>query len=124
MLTSSKLSKTLAPCFVNGDADLVAVGGWNLEGVEIWNVKSKTPIHHIECTEKYINCMFSAYGILAVGFDSGVLQLHGTRDWEILRSQEYSMNLRSIHLSADARYLVIGGEYGESPEVCVVLQVQ
>ena len=69
-LTSTVLTDTLAPCFINGDAEFVAIGGDDGQGVEIWDVKSQQPIRTIEINGKFITCSFSANNILlsAIGW--------------------------------------------------------
>merc|ERR1719242_733706 len=68
-LTTQKMKRQArSPCFINGDSNLVAVGGWKNEGVEIWSVAEKTMVHHIEAGDVYVASMYSANGILAVGF--------------------------------------------------------
>merc|ERR1719499_2116713 len=68
-LTPKNLTKSLAPCFINGASNLVAVGGYTTEGVEIWSVEDKELIHHIENEEDvYVSSLYSANGILAVGY--------------------------------------------------------
>merc|ERR1719361_1842494 len=46
-LTTTKLSNTFAPCFINGESEFVAVGGDDGEGVEIWSVEDKQMVRHI-----------------------------------------------------------------------------
>merc|ERR1712062_831026 len=62
-LTTTKLTNTFSPCFINGDSRFVAVGGNYGEGVEIWSVEDKEMVHHFNDTvedNSYVSCSFSA----------------------------------------------------------------
>merc|ERR550525_498116 len=91
-LTTQKMKEQArSPCFINGGSNLVAVGGWENEGVEIWSVAEKEMVHHIEESGRsvYIASMYSANGILAVGFTvngSGLryLQLYDVSSWSTI----------------------------------------
>merc|ERR550525_852031 len=89
-LTTQKMKKQArSPCFINGDCNLVAVGGWANEGVEIWSVAEKKMVHHIEQPGKLcVSSMYSTNGILAVGFSdqssgnkNNYLQLYDVSTW-------------------------------------------
>jgi len=41
--------------------------------------------------------------------------------WKMVHCSKYEMNPRSLHLSSDLKYVVMGGEKGEK---CVVLEIQ
>ena len=105
-LTSNYLTRTYAPCFINGDADFVAVGGYDGEGVEIWDVKRKQLVHRIVIDGRFISSTFSTNNILAVGHvlrggfctKQGALKLYDVTNWEMFYSSECYMEPRSVHL--------------------------
>jgi len=138
-LVSNSLTRTYAPCFINGDSGSVAVGGSSGEGVEIWDVQQKQPVQHIEIDGKFITTTFSVNNILAVGHylsggfgtKQGALKLYDVSNWELFYWSEFWMVPRSVHLTSDARYLTVGGcattgsstgRVGKS-EKCVVLEI-
>merc|ERR1719251_57230 len=66
-LTTKMMKKQArSPCFINGDSDLVAVGGgYENVLIEIWSVKEKKMVHHIEGSQSdFVGAMYSANGIL------------------------------------------------------------
>ena len=72
-VSSERASGTFAPCFINGDAEYVAVGGSYREGVEIWNVKQRTCVKLLDVDSGYVTCTYSTNNILALCSDSGLL---------------------------------------------------
>ena len=137
-LESNSLTRTYAPCFINGESVCVAVGGSIQEGVEIWDVKTKKPVRHIGIEGRFITSTFSTNNILAVGhglkrgeMKHGALKLYDVTNWELFYSADFFMIPRSVHLTSDARYLTVGGcarvwsgsMVGKS-EKCVVLEIQ
>ena len=119
---SKVLTCTNAPCFINGDAEYVAVGGgYGAPGVQIWDIEKNAAAQVLEIYDDFTTCTFSINNILAVGLNSKALQLWDVRDWTMFQSFKYSMNPRTITLTDDARYLSIGGGGGEK---CVVLQIK
>ena len=128
-LKSRRCKGMYAPCFINGGSELVAIGGTNGHGVEIWSVESKKRIGHMvsEDKQKWVSCTYSANNILAVGFhsNSSELKLWDVRSWELIHSAEYTMVPRYLHLTADCKYLTIGGSRKtDLGEKCVVLQIK
>jgi len=127
-LISDKLTNTLAPCFVDGDSEFVAIGGTKGEGVEIWSVVDKQMVRHIAPgDDAFVSCTYSANGILAVGFCSrsnGVyLQLYDVRSWQTIYHQTYEMTPRSLFLTADSKYLAAGGGSWRNSERCIILKI-
>merc|ERR1712087_507550 len=125
-LTSKVLTNTSAPCFINGNAEYVAVGGGRGECVEIWDIEKNTAARVLKIDDNWIECTFSTNNILAVGSNSmraglNALQLWDARDWTMLKSFKYGVLPKAITLTDDGRYLSIGGYKGE---LCVVLQIK
>merc|ERR1712087_278749 len=120
-LTSKVLTWTSAPCFINGDAEYVAVGGSVGQGVEIWDIEKNEAAQVLEIDHSFISCTFSTNNILAVGSGSKALQLWDVRDWTMFKSFKFALFPRAITLTDDAKYLSIGGKEGEK---CVVLQIK
>ena len=122
-LTSAKLKRVHAPCFINGAAEFLAVGGWIDEGVEIWDIQNKSSIKclKVDTGRNYIGSLASTSNILAVGTGSRKLQLWDVRNWEKFHSMDMSMQPQSVHLTNDAKYLTIGGCEGE---YSIVLEIQ
>merc|ERR1719242_437806 len=133
-LTTNNLTCTFAPCFVNGESELVAVGGYKGEGVEIWRVEDKEMVHHIDdCLDDsiFVCCLYSARGILAAGFHSpntgkSYLHLYNVKSWEKIYRRELAMIPRSLYLTTDSKYLAIGGndELQAGGEKCVVVEIK
>ena len=120
-LASGVLTWTEGSCFINGDAVYVAVGGGRGQGVEIWDIEKNVSARVLKIDDNYITCTFSTNNILAVGSNSGALQLWDVQNWTMFQSFKYAMRPRGITLTDDARYLSIGGIKGE---ICVVLQIK
>ena len=121
-ITSKALKKSLAPCFINGDAYIVAVGGGTGDGVEIWDVQQKQFLRVLQIKGQNIGCSASTNNIFSVGTYDGKLILWDVRNWERFFSKEFSgMIAASIHLTSDSKYLTIGGVGGDK---CVVLEIQ
>merc|ERR1712192_11971 len=117
-LISAALSDALSPCFINGDNEHVAVGGDGNEGVEIWDVESKSSTRNITIDDGFISAMASTNNILAVGSRTGSLQLWDVRNWQMFYSAKYKMIPRSVHLTSDSKYLTVGGSQNEAHERC------
>merc|ERR1712154_305859 len=101
-MTTPNLTKTHAPCFINGDSNLVTVGGYNREGVEIWSVENKEMVHHIEYEGyNFVACSYSANGILAVGYAGGYLRLYDVTTWNEIYQHQFSMIPRYLFLTED-----------------------
>merc|ERR1712087_147454 len=82
-LGSEKLTSSRATCFINGDAECVAVGGDTHEGVEIWSVTQRKSIRILPNGQS-VNCLASTNNILAVG-SQDLLKLWDVRNWETLQ---------------------------------------
>lgn len=120
-LKSKKLTWSMAPCFVNGEAHFLAVGGDDGEGVEIWDIQKQTSSRILEADERYITALASSNNILAAGSRLKTLYLWDVRSWELFHSLEAGSDPQSVHLTSDAKYVTIGGYDGER---CAVLLIQ
>merc|ERR1712079_78555 len=106
-LIPQNLSWAIAPCFIDGESTLVAVGGYDGEGVEIWSVADKKLVHHINDSQEdktRVDAMYSANGILAVGYGGGTntqryLQLYDVSSWSKLYRYEFKMRPYSLFLT-------------------------
>ena len=128
-LTTTQLTNTYAPCFINGESQFVAIGGDDGEGVEIWSVSDKKMVHHIKVQDssQFVSCSYSSNGILAVGFGANrtdYLQLWEVHSWTMIYSKEYEMTPRSLFLTADSKYLAAGGTAYSGGEKCIILEIQ
>ena len=120
-LSSEALTQTNAPCFINGDNEQVGVVGKSGQGVEIWDVRSKKPVQVLQ-VDGEIGCMTSTHNILAVGTSPDILQLWDVRNWELFYEEKFNeTDPTSLHLTADLKYLTLGGMGGDG---CVVLQIK
>ena len=120
-LTSTALTDSCSPCFINGDAELVAVGGAEGQGVEIWDVVQKCSLKVLHIEGGFIGSLTSTNNILAVGTSEGSLQLWDVRNWDMFYSSEFvGLDTRSLHLTSDSKYLTIGGPSGDK---CVVMKI-
>merc|ERR1712083_1240394 len=63
-LTSSTLTGTHSPCFINDEAEHVAVGGDRGQGVEIWDIKSKEAVRVLPTGGAANKCLASTNNIL------------------------------------------------------------
>ncbi len=68
-----------------------------------------------------INCAVSTNNILGIGSSDKTIRLFDVRTWEMFYSQKYEMIPNSLHLTADLKYLTIGGSGGDK---CSVLQIK
>eukprot|EP01084_Bolivina_argentea_P027301 50753_1 len=121
-LTSNWLTNTYVPCFINGETKYVAVT--DRGKVQIWDIEKRICFKNmlIACSNRYISCSVSTNNILAIGANDNMLRLYDVRTWKQFYSQKYDFTLRSLHLTADLRYLAIGGAFGTG--CCTVLQIQ
>ena len=120
-LTSGDLTYAYAPCFINGGTKFVAVSGYNYDGqgVEIWNIAKKQRVKRLGMNVGRSSA--STNNILAFASKKGVLQLWDVRNWEMFYSQTFEgMTAYSLDLTANTKYLTIGGQCGDN---CVVLEI-
>merc|ERR1711879_468511 len=100
---------------IDGKSEMVAVGGFKGEGVEIWSVDERKMVHHIECPfdNSFVSCPYSANGILAVGMlqnrGGKRLYLYDESSWTKIYHKEFNMSPRFLFLTADCKYLAAGG---------------
>ena len=113
---------TLSPCFINGNSELIAIGGRNGQGAEIWDIGSKAHLRTLETGAGSVVCTTSTNNILAICTAKGVLQLCDVRSWDMFYSSTFQgMQPRSLHLTADLKFLTIGGIDGVQ---CVVMEIK
>merc|ERR1719474_2228842 len=120
-LKSQVLRETYCPCFINGAADQIAIGG---EGkVEIWDLATKTSINVLDVNdveENSVRCTYSVHNVFAVGTHADrMLRVFDVRAWNQIFSKQFEMKLQSLHLTADLKYLTVAGWDGE---MCLVLE--
>jgi len=124
-MTSEHLTRTYCPCFVNGDSQFV-IGGSNAEGLEIWSVADRELVTHCDVGDdtKFVSSTFFANHVLAVGLGSindGALKLYDTRSWDVIHGAPCHMTPRSLALTADSKYIAMGGS---DHEKCIVLRIK
>merc|ERR1712154_742032 len=119
-LTSKVLGDTFTPCFINGNTGHIALGDYK-GNIEIWDISTKEAIRNFKASETYITCTTSTNNILAIGSGDGKMRLYDVRSWKMFHSEKYEMQPFSLNLTADFKYLIIGGYQGEK---CVVLNIQ
>ena len=121
-LTSEVMGDTYSPCFINGVAEYVAVGGEESKGVEIWDIKSRQPFKKLETGDAFNQCIASTNNILAVAPTDGSLKLWDVRNWEVFHSAQFKgLSTTSLHLTAVSKYLTIAGDNGD---FCIVMEIK
>merc|ERR1712192_311871 len=70
-MSSEVLGDTYAPCFINGQTECIAVGGYGSQGVEIWDIKTQKPMKVLKGFKDSILCSESSNDIFAVGTSDG-----------------------------------------------------
>ena len=114
-ITSTNLTYTFSPCFMNGDPIFCIVGG-NEGRLEVWDVQKRTLVRLLKVEEENSNitALTSLHNILAVGTtDSPRLSLWNSQKWEKMWTEDYDLQPVSVQLTNDLKYLVIGGVAGE-----------
>ena len=81
---SDVLLNTYVPCFINGCTDYIAVGGWDKQCVEIWNVQKQKATRLLEGCKDRIQCSASTNNILAVATGNKDLLLWDVRNLLLL----------------------------------------
>ena len=71
-------------------------------------------------TDGFVTTTFSVGNVLAVGGSDKVLRLYDVRNWELIHSKEYEMQIQSLQLTSDLKHLVMCGRGGE---LCIVMQI-
>merc|ERR1712087_164742 len=66
-LKSDKMVCSFSPCFINGQAHFLAVGGGIGEGVEIWDIKKQTATRVLKVDNQAATSVASTNDILAAG---------------------------------------------------------
>ncbi len=116
----TSLEDTFAPCFINGESKYVLVGDRKGK-IEIWDMETKALHKTFHEFTTYIGCAVSTNNILAVAAWDQSLKLWDVRNWEMFYSTSFHMDPTSLHLTPDAKYLTIGGQYGKQ---CIVWKIQ
>ena len=84
-------------------------------------MKSKQSVRVLQVGGQ-IGCMTSTHNILAVGTGPDILQLWDVRNWEKFYEEKFNgTDPTSLHLTADMKYLTLGGYDGDG---CVVLEIK
>ena len=96
---SEALTNTFAPCFINGQTELVAVGDWGKDWVEIWDINTQKAVKVLEINKGDVECSASTNNILAIATQGKFLGLWDVRNWEMIYSKEFSMEPKSLHLT-------------------------
>merc|ERR1712154_257202 len=105
-LVSKMMSHSLAPCFINGDNEYVALG--SDPGVEVWDLSKKESLRKLDIDDGL--CSASINDILAFASYGGELRMWDVRNWEMVQSITFGgLKSRSLYLTADLKYLTIGG---------------
>ena len=87
---------------------------------QIWDLEKQEVVKSLK-QDNIISGTASVNNILAVcGWDK-MLRLYDVRNWEVFYEQKLEMTPFSIHLTADSKYVTIGGQRGEA---CVVLEIK
>eukprot|EP01083_Nonionella_stella_P011622 32994_1 len=135
-LPENYILRTKVPCFINGEAKCVAVGGHN-SLVAIWDIQEKDKLNepfiysdtnrcakilNLRGQNVAIDCTYSTNNILAVGSQDKMLRLWNVNKWEMFYSKKLNMVPNSLHLTEDSRYLTIGGYTNRGQ--CIVLEIK
>merc|ERR1712062_297099 len=116
-IESKVMSNSCSSCFIGGGSERVVIGGRS--EFEVWDINTRTVVQHITGLGDDVNCMVSVGNILAVGTENKMLSLYDVSSWKVIYSKKYGMDLYSLHLTADQKYLTVAGDDGEG---CVVLK--
>ena len=109
--TSNTLKHSWSPCFINGENEYVAVGGYGK--VEILDIVSGSTLKLIDLGHtNYIVALYSVNNILAVGGYDKMIRLYDVRTWDMIQSKVYKIEISSIHLTPDLKYLTVSGNGG------------
>ena len=115
-IVSQIMKHSLDPCFINGEAEFVAIGS---DGVEIWDVQKRESIKTLEITSAFATA--STNNILAAASSSGEIRLWDVRNWDMFYSTKFhGVSARSLHLTTDSKYLTLSGQTGG----CIVMQIK
>eukprot|EP00485_Elphidium_margaritaceum_P001827 CAMPEP_0202695166 /NCGR_PEP_ID=MMETSP1385-20130828/8824_1 /ASSEMBLY_ACC=CAM_ASM_000861 /TAXON_ID=933848 /ORGANISM="Elphidium margaritaceum" /LENGTH=722 /DNA_ID=CAMNT_0049351141 /DNA_START=68 /DNA_END=2236 /DNA_ORIENTATION=+ len=119
-LSSSFLQSTLAPCFINGDCQRVAVCG-EAGKIEIWDVEQRQSVKCIQSdSQRDMTSSTSTDNILAVGSDDKRLRLYNVGNWECFFMKQFNFGGCALHLTEDMRYVTFAGYGGDR---CAVLKI-
>ena len=120
--TKALSNGTLAPCFINGSTNFLVIGSFGGQGAEIWDIRSKQHLEALETGPGNVSCTTSTNNILAIITEKGVLQLWDVRSWDRFYSSTFEgMTPMYLHLTADSKFLTIGGENGDR---CGVMEIK
>ena len=119
---SQSLGRSCTPCFIDNasgsQSEQMVIGG--IGKIEIWDVRKRESLRVIELGQKSVTSICSVGNILAVAANDKMLRLYDGVSWDMILTEQYEMNPKSLHLTADLRYITMGGKGGEE---CVVLGI-
>ena len=119
LISKNNLMKTRSTCFVGGNEELLAVA--DCDGtIEIWDIKTRQSMHRIRASEQYVS-VYSVGNVLASVGAANELKVFNTNNWDVLLTQQISIESWTITLSSDSRYLTISGYSGQ---VCIVYEIK
>ena len=120
--TSDYLTNALNPCFINGEAHFLAVGGAGGGKFEIWDIQKQASIRVLQVDGGFASSMASTKNIFVLGSSKKKLYLWDVRSWEMFHSLDLDgMDPQSLHLTTDAKYMTIGGWNGD---LCIIFSIQ
>ena len=118
-LTTKVIINSYAPCFINGDTQYLAIGGY--KGVEVWDINSRKSLTILEFPSSGW-CSASSSNILAFGSETGLLRLWDVGNWEVVHEQTFiGLQAYSLDLTADLKHLTIAGNGGDK---CIVMEIK
>jgi len=117
-VTSSVLKNSFAPRFLTDESGRVVIGG--VGKMEIWNFATRYSEKVIDFGSDLVKTIFSVGNVLAVGGNERGLRLYDVRNWEMIYSKKYEMQIQSLQLTSDLEHLVVAGTGGEK---CIILKI-
>jgi len=120
-ITSQNVQNSYAPCFVNGDNELIVIGAE--KKFEVWNLQNMSSLKVIGA-KKGVWSTCSVNNLLAVGVDDGNMYLYDVKTWNMIYSKKYEMRIFTLHLTSDLKYLTVAGGGTPNAELCVVLNLK
>jgi len=119
VVSKSLTDYSFSPTFVNGETETIVISGKGK--FEIWDIASLTSLKVINVGKASVYSTCSVNNLLAVGSFDKNMYLYDVRSWDEIYSHRYQMEIQSLHLTEDLKYLTIGGTKGE---LCVVLEIK
>eukprot|EP01084_Bolivina_argentea_P118496 210235_1 len=120
-MISDVLSDTYAPCFINGQNELLSMSDKKGK-IEIWDIMHKKAINTLKIgVSQWVTSSASTNNILAIASWDKKLRLYDVRNWELFYTKQYNCQANSLHLTRDLKYLTFAGRGGDR---CFVLQIE